>query len=41
MKQSYSYVVHHHLVQTRRAERALDDIGDSLRGKYYTDISCE
>jgi len=39
MKRSYPDVVHHHLVQTRRAEGALDNIGNSLRGQHYTRIS--
>lgn len=38
---AYTNVVHHHLVQATRAERAFDDICDCLRGENWDNISME
>lgn len=34
-KWSYSYVINHHLVQTRRPEGAFDDVCNRLRSKHW------
>lgn len=38
---AYTDIIHHHLVQTGRTERALDNIGDGLRSKDYIVISID
>lgn len=38
-RDAYTDIIHHHLVQTGRTERALDNIGDGLRSKDYIVIS--